>query len=58
MAYLLGVDIGTSGAKALLCNHQGAVVATAVAEYPIATPRPLWSEQNPADWWAGACNTI
>lgn len=54
MPYLLGLDIGTSGAKALLCDERGAVLATATAEYPLSTPQPLWSEQNPSDWWRGA----
>ena len=54
MPYLLGLDIGTSGAKALLCDERGAVLATATAEYPLSSPRPLWSEQDPADWWRGA----
>ncbi|HET6246914.1 MAG TPA: xylulokinase [Tepidisphaeraceae bacterium] len=51
MAYLLGIDIGTSGTKTLLCDEDGLVLATAMAEHPIASPKPLWSEQNPADWW-------
>ena len=54
MRYLLGLDIGTSGAKALLCDEGGVVLAAALAEYPLLTPRPLWSEQHPADWWQGA----
>lgn len=54
MAYLLGLDIGTSGAKALLCDAHGGAVVTATAEYPLSQPRPLWSEQDPADWWDGA----
>ncbi|MBC8160202.1 MAG: xylulokinase [Roseiflexaceae bacterium] len=54
MRYLLGLDIGTSGAKALLCDQDGAVRATALVEYPLLSPQPLWSEQHPADWWAGA----
>ena len=54
MPYLLGLDIGTSGAKALLCDADGRVLATETAEYPLHTPRPLWSEQEPADWWRGA----
>lgn len=48
---LIGLDIGTSGAKALVVNSRGKVLATAFAEYPMATPRPLWAEQNPQDWW-------
>lgn len=54
MHYLLGLDIGTSGAKALICDADGRVLATATADYPLSRPRPLWSEQNPADWWRGA----
>src|SRR5262245_41630279 len=54
MSYLLGLDIGTSGAKALLCDDRGSVLATATAEYPLYSPFPLWSEQDPADWWRGA----
>jgi sugar (pentulose or hexulose) kinase len=45
--YLLGVDIGTSGVKALLIDESGAVVASASESYPLYTPRPLWAEQNP-----------
>lgn len=54
MTYFLGLDIGTTGAKALLCDPHGRILATATAEYPLSTPQPLWSEQDPADWWRGA----
>ena len=54
MAYYLGIDIGTSGAKVLLIDEQGAAVGSRGAEYPLLTPRPLWAEQNPEDWWEGA----
>jgi len=54
MPLLLGLDIGTTGAKALICDEQGRVLAIATAEYPLHSPQPLWSEQNPADWWRGA----
>ncbi|NWG22522.1 MAG: xylulokinase [Chloroflexi bacterium] len=57
-AYLLGLDVGTTGAKALLCDAHGHVLATTTAEYPLAAPQPLWSEQNPADWWHGACTAL
>ncbi|NTW03278.1 MAG: hypothetical protein HGA19_18715 [Oscillochloris sp.] len=58
MTYLLGLDIGTSGAKAILCDDAGRVVAAATVEYPLNHPQPLWSEQNPADWWRGACDAV
>lgn len=54
MTILLGLDIGTSGAKALACDLTGTLLATALSEYPLAQPQPLWSEQDPADWWSGA----
>jgi xylulokinase len=52
MAHLLGIDIGTSGTKTLICDEDGTVLATAMAEHAIASPKPGWSEQNPEDWWA------
>src|SRR5207244_294955 len=55
MSNLLGIDIGTSGTKTLICDEDGKVLATAMAEHPIASPKPGWSEQNPEDWWAAAC---
>ncbi len=54
----LGLDIGTGGAKALLIDEQGSVIAVAEREYSLSTPRPLWSEQDPEDWWEGAVESI
>src|SRR5688572_5855532 len=54
MAYLLGIDIGTSGTKTLVCDDDGKVIATAMAEHAISSPRPGWSEQDPQDWWSAA----
>src|SRR5271163_359143 len=51
MSHLLGIDIGTSGTKTLICDENGYVLATAMAEHPISSPKPGWSEQNPQDWW-------
>jgi xylulokinase len=58
MPYLLGIDIGTSGTKTLLIDINGRKVASATVEYPLYTPRPLWAEQNPADWWAATVKGI
>src|SRR5436305_14734721 len=55
MSNLLGIDIGTSGTKTLVCDEDGKVLATAMAEHPISSPKPGWSEQNPEDWWAATC---
>ncbi|MBC7287845.1 MAG: xylulokinase [Armatimonadetes bacterium] len=58
MAYLLGLDVGTTGTKTLLIDETGRVVARAVAEYPMVVPRPNWAEQNPEDWWRATVATI
>src|SRR5204862_1824853 len=55
MPHLLGIDIGTSGTKTLICDEDGTVLATATAEHPIFSPKPGWSEQDPQDWWAATC---
>jgi xylulokinase len=52
--HLLGIDIGTSGTRTLLCDESGRVLATAMAEHPIFSPQPGWSEQRPEDWWQAA----
>ncbi len=51
MNYFLGLDVGTTGAKALLVSGKGKVVASATTEYTLSTPQPLWAEQDPEDWW-------
>ncbi|NPV86262.1 MAG: xylulokinase [Anaerolineae bacterium] len=56
--YLLGIDISTTGAKALLIDSQGTVVSSATTPMSLSTPHPLWSEQNPEDWWQGICASI
>ncbi len=48
---LLGIDIGTSGTKALLVDDTGRILKSVHREYPLSTPQPGWSEQNPEDWW-------
>ncbi len=52
----LGIDIGTSGVKAVLVDDAGAVVGESRAPLSVSRPHPLWSEQEPADWWS-AVNT-
>ncbi len=53
MTYYLGLDIGTSGVKALLITEAGRAVASDTQEYPLYTPQPQWAEQDPEDWWRG-----
>ena len=54
----LGIDVSTTGAKALLIDENGAVVASASTALNVSTPRPLWSEQDPHEWWAGTAGSI
>ncbi|XZE56302.1 xylulokinase [Planctomycetaceae bacterium SH139] len=58
MTHYLGIDIGTSGTKTLLIDAAGAVISEASAEYPVLTPRPGWTEQNPEDWWQATVTTV
>nr|MBC8401139.1 xylulokinase [Candidatus Neomarinimicrobiota bacterium] len=58
MAYYIGLDVGTTTVKALLINSSGKILAEASREYPLSCPQPLWSEQNPEDWWQGSIACI
>ena len=58
MGYLIGIDVGTSGTKTLLCNDGGEILATAMTEYPSYQPKPLWSEQDPEDWWQATIKSV
>ena len=58
MTLQLGIDISTTGAKALLVDTGGRVVASASNPLALSTPKPLWSEQNPHDWWNAIAASI
>lgn len=47
----LGIDIGTSGVKAVVLDGQGAVAGQGTAALTVLRPHPLWSEQDPESWW-------
>lgn len=53
-----GVDIGTTGSKVLLIDEGGKIIDREVVEYPLHTPKPGWSEQNPEDWWMAVRKAI
>jgi xylulokinase len=57
-AVLLGIDISTTGAKALLINSTGKAMASATTPLALSTPRPLWSEQHPEEWWQGVVQAV
>ena len=58
MKYVLGIDLGTSGTKTVLFDQGGQVMASATVEYPMMQPQNGWAEQDPADWWRAAVETI
>ena len=58
MAYVLGIDSSTTATKAVVVDDTGAVVAVASAEYEYETPRPQWSEQDPALWTAATVSAV
>ncbi|HMI70514.1 MAG TPA: xylulokinase [Solirubrobacteraceae bacterium] len=58
MTRLVGLDVGTSSVKGLAIDEHGAVVGVAERGYPLSTPRPGWSEQDPEDWWRGAAEVL
>ena len=54
----LGIDLGTSGVKAILADARQQIVATAESPLEVSRPRPLWSEQDPEDWWLAVCRAV
>jgi len=58
MAAFLGIDIGTSGTKTLAIDEKGVILASAMETYPCYVPRPLWSEQDPEDWWQATIQSV
>lgn len=54
----LGLDIGTSGVKAVLVDTTQQIVDQATAPLTVQRPKPLWSEQNPAEWWTATCQAV
>jgi xylulokinase len=51
MTVAIGLDVGTTGAQAIAVDGEGHVVATGSSDYPLLTPRPQWTEQDPGAWW-------
>ena len=58
MDLLLGIDTSTTATKALLMNADGDVVSVSSTPHPHSAPRPLWSEQDPEDWWEATCTSV
>ncbi|WP_313573530.1 xylulokinase [Pseudescherichia sp.] len=47
----IGIDLGTSGVKAILLSEQGEMLASHTEKLSVSRPHPLWSEQDPEQWW-------
>ncbi|MGB8980866.1 MAG: FGGY family carbohydrate kinase [Anaerolineales bacterium] len=56
--YFLGIDTSTTSSKALLVDETGKVVAVASSPHTLQTPKPLWSEQDPREWWEAVAASI
>lgn len=56
--YLVGLDVGTTGCKAVLFNDSGRLIAQSYREYPLYHPKPSWSEEEPGDVWHGVVETV
>ncbi len=56
--YFLGIDTSTTSSKALLIDEQGTVIAVASSPHTLQTPKPLWSEQDPHEWWQAVSASI
>ena len=54
----MGIDVGTSGTRAIVIDATGSILGAATAEYPLHTPKPLWAEQDPGDWWRAATQVM
>ncbi len=55
---LLGVDVGTTGCKAVVLGEAGLPLSSAYREYPLSVPRPGWAELDPDGVWEAVCTTI
>ena len=55
---LVGLDVGTTGVKAIAISPAGEVLAQAERGYPLATPRPGWAEQDPEAWWRASAAAL
>jgi xylulokinase len=59
MPYMMGIDVGTTGTRAVVVRPDGHVVSAATADHqPMAMPKPGWAEQDPEDWWRATISAV
>ena len=59
MDYVLGIDVGTGGTRAVIVDRKGKIVSSATSEHvPFASPKTGWAEQDPHDWWKATGEAI
>jgi xylulokinase len=56
--YFIGIDVSTTASKALVIDGEGAVITSQSHSHDLSTPRPLWSEQDPENWWIATSHAI
>ena len=54
----LGIDVSTTGSKALLVDEKGELAGSGTTPHTLQTPKPLWSEQDPHEWWTATAASI
>ncbi|MBW4448621.1 MAG: hypothetical protein KME38_17595 [Spirirestis rafaelensis WJT71-NPBG6] len=55
---VVGLDLGTGGVRSLAVDLQGQIIAQTTRSYPLLTPQPGWTEQNPFDWVEASLNAL
>src|SRR5215213_9387525 len=59
MSNLLGIDVGTTGTRAIVIDARGRIIGSATHEHvPFASPQTGWAEQDPRDWWQATCGAV
>lgn len=59
MDYVLGIDVGTGGTRAVIVDRKGKIASSATCEHiPFASPKTGWAEQDPHDWWKATGEAI
>src|SRR5579863_1299056 len=59
MSHLMGIDVGTTGTRAVIVRPDGSVAVAATGDHePMRMPQPGWAEQDPGDWWEATVHAV